>query len=153
MRQKQRRFCCDAGVICSADCWTDHKFLCAKIMLKMSPKPAAGKPRPRFAVSNLTNPAVREAYSDTALREVSREWNPEADGERKWNDIKEGMNKAAAQILGQVKRRQPDWFRDNQQAIEPLISKEWYVDVHSMSVSQSCLCSFLCNSYITLQIS
>ena len=28
-----------------------------------------------------------------------------------------------------------------------------YVDVHSMSVSQSCLCSFLCNSYITLQIS
>ena len=23
-----------------------------------------------------------------------------------------------------------------------------YVDVHSMSVSQSCLCSFLCNSYI-----
>ena len=123
MRQKQRRFCCHAGVICSADCWTDHKFLCAKIMLKMSPKPAAGKPRPRFAVSNLTNPAVREAYSDTALREVSREWNPEADGERKWNDIKEGMNKAAAQVLGQVKRRQPDWFRDNQQAIEPLISK------------------------------
>ena len=28
-----------------------------------------------------------------------------------------------------------------------------YVDVHSMSVSQSCLCSFLCNPYITLQIS
>ena len=27
-----------------------------------------------------------------------------------------------------------------------------YVDVHSMSVSQSCLCSFLCNPYITLQI-
>ena len=26
-----------------------------------------------------------------------------------------------------------------------------YVDVHSMSVSQSCLCSFLCNPYITLQ--
>ena len=23
-----------------------------------------------------------------------------------------------------------------------------YVDVHSMSVSQSCLCSFLCNPYI-----
>ena len=27
-----------------------------------------------------------------------------------------------------------------------------YVDIHSMSVSQSCLCSFLCNPYITLQI-
>ena len=27
-----------------------------------------------------------------------------------------------------------------------------YVDVHSMSVSQSCLCSFLCNPYITLKI-
>ena len=28
-----------------------------------------------------------------------------------------------------------------------------YVDVHSMSVSQSSLFSFLCNLYITLQIS
>ena len=27
-----------------------------------------------------------------------------------------------------------------------------YVDVHSMSASQSCLCSFLCNPYITLPI-
>ena len=27
------------------------------------------------------------------------------------------------------------------------------IDVHSVSMSQSCLCSFLCNPYITLQIS
>ena len=26
-----------------------------------------------------------------------------------------------------------------------------YVDVHNMSVSQSCLCPFLCNPYIALQ--
>ena len=31
--------------------------------------------------------------------------------------------------------------------------QQGYIDVHSMSVSQSCLCPFLCNPYITLQIS
>ena len=31
MCQKQRRLCCDVGVVCCADCWTDHKLLCAKV--------------------------------------------------------------------------------------------------------------------------
>lgn len=108
-------------MIRSTDCWIDHKLLCANINMKMPPKPVASKTRPRFTVSRLRNSAVREAYSDAVLREVNRKWNGGVCGEEKWKVIKEGMCKAAALVLGQEKRRQPDWFCNNSEIIEPLI--------------------------------
>ena len=41
MRQRQRRLCQDVAVIHSADCWTNHKLLCAKIRVKVSYKSPA----------------------------------------------------------------------------------------------------------------
>ena len=37
MRQKQRSWCCDVSVLRSADCWTDHKLLCAQMRLHFLP--------------------------------------------------------------------------------------------------------------------
>ena len=123
MRQWQRRLCRDVGVIQSADCWTDHKLLRAKISIKVPAKPSTSKIRPRFAVSSLRDPKVRERYSNVVLREVTQDWRQEASGERKWSVIKEGLNKAAEVVLGQEKRQSPDWFQDNIHTLETLITK------------------------------
>ena len=66
---------------------------------------------------------MREKYSNAVLREVTTEWKQEDSGERKWRVIKEGLNKAAEVVLGQEKRRQPDWFRDNIHTLETIITK------------------------------
>ena len=95
MRQKQRRLCRDVGVVCCANCWTDHKLLCARISMKVPRKPSASKIRSRFAVCSLKDSKVCEKYSSAVLREVSHDWNREASGERKWKAIKVGMCKAA----------------------------------------------------------
>ena len=42
----------------------------------------------------------------------------------KWRVIKEGLNKAAEAVLGQEKRRSPDWFQDNIHTLETLITKQ-----------------------------
>ena len=94
MRQRQRKLCLDVDAVRSADCWTDHKVLCTKIRMKVTHKPSASKIRPRFAVSSLREAEVRERYS-----------------------------KAAEVVLGQERRRQPDWFLDNIQTLGALITK------------------------------
>ena len=66
---------------------------------------------------------MREKYSNAVLREVSHDWNQEASRERKWKAIKVGMCKAAEAVLGQERRRQPDWFEDNIHNLKALITK------------------------------
>ena len=88
-------------MIRSADRWTDHKLICAKIAMKMPDKLPASKIRPRFSVSSLKDCRVRERYNNAVFREVSQDWNEEASGGRQWRTIKEGMSKAAEAILGQ----------------------------------------------------
>ena len=66
---------------------------------------------------------MRERYSNAVLREVTQDWRQEASGERKWRVIKEGLTKAAETVLGQEKRRSPDWFQDNIHTLETLITK------------------------------
>ena len=124
VRQKQRRLCRDVGVVRCADCWTDHKLLCARISIKVPRKPSASKIISRFAVYSLKDSKVREKYSNVALKEVSHDWNQEASGERKWKAIKVGMCMAAEAVLGQEMRRQPDWFEDNIHNLKALITKQ-----------------------------
>ena len=61
------------------------------------------------------------------------------------------VNKRFMKFEGLHKKKQrQDWDTDMLCTSTYLC---WYIDVYSMSVSQSCLCSFLCNPYITLRIS
>ena len=51
--------------------------------------------RARFAVSNLRAVKVRDAYSKSVMGKVSQDWNPAADGERKWAVFKDCLVKSA----------------------------------------------------------
>ena len=123
MRQNQRRLCCDVTVLRSADCWTDHKLLRARLQLKTPTRPAKSKTRRRYDVAALVNDSVREEYNKRIREAIVGEWKKEENGVRKWEIMRDGMMSAAESVLGWENRRQPDWFRDNITVLQQLITK------------------------------
>ena len=113
----------------SVECWTDHKLLKAKLMLRGPPKlmlrgpPKPKKPvkRKRFAVSRLSDEKTREQYRKCVEEAVSGEWCSEAGGNRKWELFRDGSRSSAEKCLGWENRRQPDWFKDNFEDLQKLI--------------------------------
>ena len=73
MRKNQRRLCNDVFVMRSVECWTDHKLLKAKLMLRGPPKPKKPVERKRFAVSRLSDEKTREQYRMCVEEAVSGE--------------------------------------------------------------------------------
>ena len=123
MRRKQRRFCCDVTVLRSADCWTDHKLLRAQLRLRIQHKVAKGKTKKRFAVASLHDEKVRQEYITCVSEAVDGKWNVEVSGASKWEVIRDGLTKAAENVLGWEGRRQPDWFQENIANLQELIRK------------------------------
>ena len=67
----------------SAGCWTDHKLLKAKLMLRGPPKPKKPVKRERSAVSRLSDEKTREHYRKLVEEAVSGECCNEAVRNRK----------------------------------------------------------------------
>lgn len=63
MHQHQRKLCYDASVLRSADCWTDHKLLRAKLVLRAPRKVAKAQERKRFAVSRLRTENIQSKFN------------------------------------------------------------------------------------------
>ena len=84
----------------SAECWTDHKLLKAKLMLRGPPKPKKPVKRKRFAVSRLSDEKTREQYRKCVEEAVSGEWCSEAGGNRKWDLFRDGLRNSADKCLG-----------------------------------------------------
>ncbi len=123
MRQKQKRLCTDVSVVRSAECWTDHKLLKAKLQFQIQPTSPPKKTRARYAVSRLRDAEIRAQFSKAVVDEVNREWSADVGGERKWKQLESGMKKSAEMVLGWEKRRQPDWFLDSIDQLRGLIQK------------------------------
>ena len=81
MKQGQRRWCSDVSVVRSAECWTDHKLLRARLYLLLPPKTQKGQIRKRYAVARLSDTETREQYSRSVMEVVRMEWSSEAEGE------------------------------------------------------------------------
>ena len=57
------------------------------------------------------------------MDEVSGEWRAETGGGEKWKVLEGAMKKAAEEVLGWERRRQPDWFLESIGQLEELIIK------------------------------
>ena len=123
MRQSQRRLCCDASVLRSAECWTDHKLLRVQLKLQPPVKVARARTRKRFAVSGLHDEHIRKQFNEDIRNAVKVEWCSEANGKQKWETIRDNMVKVATGILGYEQRRQPGWFKESEVALKKLIDK------------------------------
>ena len=123
MKERQKWLCSDVGVLRSADCWTDHKLLRAKLQLRVPLKKKGGELRKRYAVTRLKDATVREKYSDTVFDTVSAQWESEHDGMKKWSILCDSLTSAAEKVLGWEKWWQPDWFSDNICVLEQMIQR------------------------------
>ena len=60
MRHSQRHYCSDAEVFCSAECWTDHKLVCATLGLHPVSRKRTIYRQKRFNVGPLYNNLYRD---------------------------------------------------------------------------------------------
>lgn len=129
MRQSQRTFYWDVSIIRSADCWTDHKLLRAKITLQLKSLVARQHVRCRFAAYKLRDRNVGIAFNEEVIEKVNSMWSDMSTLE-KWNTIRDGFV-AGAVVLGVDCFQQPDCFKDSAETLQPLIAshnalfKQW----------------------------
>ena len=123
MRQSQRFMCCDVSVLRSADCWTDHKLVRAKLRFSVSVKRSGVSGRTRFAVGRLKDSEIRAEYQERVCTAVESGWDNTKSVSEMWGVLSEGMVEAASEVLGLEVRRQPDWYRDNENVLTASINK------------------------------
>lgn len=122
MRNTQRKFCHDVSVICNADCWTDHKLLRAKIGLQVTTSRSRGSGRHCFAIYQLHNANVCSAYNKEVLERIAPLWDENMSAVEKWVVQHDGLVDARSELLGRDCRRQPDWYKDSFDILQPLIT-------------------------------
>jgi len=126
MREKDRRRCVDVEVKRRAECHTDHQLLRAKLLMarqwfrkgkKMTSK--------QYAVPLLsdarTGEEMKQLFASTAAAMVKSKWNEDDPAEEKWQRVKNALTATAESTLGYEKRRNPDWFNENADVLEPLL--------------------------------
>ena len=111
------------SVLRSADCWTDHKLLCAQLKIGAARKRAKAVTRKRFAASGLHDVKVRERFVEKVGDIVESNWDEMASGVEMWEVIRDGMVDAAEITLGWETKNQPDWFKEKGSLLQELIGR------------------------------
>ena len=99
----------------------------------------------RYDISKLAGPSVDENGKDTpkgrfqklASKSAKEQWKVDGLIQEKWEVLRSALTDAAKSALGVEKRRQPDWFRDSANSLEPTLQKrnQLYLEVASAEIS------------------
>ena len=111
------------SVLRSADCWTDHKLLCAQLKIGIAKKRVKAVTRKRFAVSGLRDAMMRERFVEKVCDIVEESWDERSSGIEMWEVIRGSMVDAAEITLGWETRNQPDWFKEKCSLLKELIHR------------------------------
>ena len=109
----------------NSECWTDHALVRASVKFKIRPKTRSNnKELPkRLDISRINDPAVKEKLVESfnALPEISS-----------WESFRDNMFDRAATTLGFSKAKNQDWFDDNNQEIQHLLTLKR--NVHALTL-------------------
>eukprot|EP00117_Sycon_ciliatum_P044947 scpid29576/ scgid32352/ len=141
----------DTAVARSAECGSDHQLLCLTFALPcgrlVRERDQANVRRRRYDVAQLRvrtsdpdSPSPAERYQATIATELVDTWQEQHDIDQKWSNVKAAIDKSAASVLGFSRRRQPDWFREAESAIQPLLDERnrCYTDWLCSGQSRDC---------------
>ena len=123
MRAAQRACCRDVRVMRGANCWTDHKMVRVKLSLKL-PSISTRKDNKSipFAVHELSTKRRRDEYMDCLEKSLqNRPHCSERSAEENWIAIKSSIVSTAEKVIGRGRRKQPEWFEETADVLEPLI--------------------------------
>ena len=126
-KQSQSRKCTNVEVKRNAECWTDHRLLEADIRIRVTRKyNQIPKIKGKLDVA-LLRPDTKEGYEKRLCYEntLRQQWEAAkaiCQGTM-YSMLEKGILSAAEAVLPRTTRRQPDWFRDNQEQLQAFISQ------------------------------
>ena len=107
----------------SAECWTDHRLVCATLRLHPVFRKQTSCRQKRFNVGPLHNGEFVQKFVSHVIQLLEDVWDGEADGQTQWFVIRDCMLQTCNEMLRRDGRKQPDWFAAAQSSLQLLISK------------------------------
>ena len=105
----------------SAECWTDHRLVRAKLHVRVRRKQRMSNVKvPRKLNANrLRDPSVQKEFSDalTCL-----------DGVNDWETLRDTLYRIGKDVLGFVEKKHQDWFDENDTEISQLFSEKRFAE-------------------------
>ena len=102
------------------DCWTDHRLLITRLGISIRSKPKVNHHLPsrkKFDVSKLHDPTIHDEYEKTIHEKLITNPIDPLSVEKEWKTIRDTISESAKAILGFTKRKNQDWFDENDQEI------------------------------------
>ena len=121
--------CLDASEMRGRECHMDHQLLQVKLRVRESNLPRKPQQRgERYNVGLLCESKQKDSCSDSKKTEFQEElgrrvrglWPQDGTVEGHKRDV---LKESAATVLGLENRKQPDWFRESANTIEPALKK------------------------------
>ena len=84
MCHSQRQYCTDAMVFRSAECWTDHRLVCATLRLAPVFRKRPSCEQKRFNVGPLR---TKEGFVCDVAQLLGDVWDEQADGQVQWSGL------------------------------------------------------------------
>ena len=91
MRHSQRCYCTDAMVFRSAECWTDHRLVCATLRFLPAFRRQISCRRGQFNVGPLHDGEFVQNFVSRVTQLLGDVWDGEADGQTQWSVIRDRM--------------------------------------------------------------
>lgn len=101
----------------SAECWTDHNLVRAKLRLRIKPKQRMNNikvPR-KLNARRLRNPDIQMKFANNLQC---------LDGVKDWAMLKDTLYRVGEEVLGFTTKSHKDWFDDNDVEIDQLLSEK-----------------------------
>lgn len=113
-------------VMPSAECHTDHRLVRCKLRLQFKPKQRKkGNPKKKLNVGSLCREEVK-AKLQANLQQILDESPCTNDPSPSilWENLKSAILKTSEEVLGHTKKKNKDWFDENNKEIQDLLSKK-----------------------------
>ncbi|XP_037774499.1 uncharacterized protein LOC119571119 [Penaeus monodon] len=126
VRQKDLKDVLRTRVMPSAECHTDHRLVRSKLRLHFKPKPRKrGPPTKKFDLEKLQSSEVKADFqADLQSKLESVDCPEDPSPETLWDQLKTAILQTYEEVLGFTTKRNKDWFDENNQEIQELLTKK-----------------------------
>ena len=101
-------------VMPSADCYTNHRFICSKVAFTFKPLLRKKGPQTRrLSVQKLRCPLHQKTYQTKLAERLDRVADPDTDIDQHWTQLKTVLQETTAEVAGFSSRKHKDWFDES----------------------------------------
>ena len=124
VRQRDLKDVLHTRVMPSAECHTDHRLVRCKLKLQFKPKlKKKGIPKKKLNIGSLCREEVNAKFQADLQQKLDE--SPCTDVPTPnilWENLKSAILKTSEEVLGHIKKKNKDWFDENDKEIQDLLS-------------------------------